>query len=462
MEKKTIGKFIAILRKANGMTQKELGEKLLVSDKTVSRWENDEFSPDISLLPAIAEIFGITTDELLRGERNNPEREGYGSAETIAKQKAKSDKQFSLMLDKKSSKYTALTCVSLAITVIGMLLALLFRTLSGIVSAIILTSVFSVVAEICQIVFAIEAFIKTNDDDGYLDKTTTFNKRVVSMASWFSIFNLTVPVHSILIIHQISGPIVGRERLLGNGTYLGLAVAHFVILYIIYVLAVYNPLVKKGLITRSEIDKKINEFNSKLLKKMTLICGIIAILLLGVGHVFIIPEVYYNQIVTHKTFATFEEFKEYTEGRCDDWCEAQKDRERFWYENEQGELVFDEGDFFNFCNSQRVEGFLEDDKGHVYEYYYLYNEEPGILSYEKSDNEVWNIKVFDAELAEDCVSIVKNYLGIIFILYFGICAVIYKSLTKKNAKKILLGTSDNNGNNAEETIELNHQTTNVE
>ena len=462
MEKKTIGKFIAVLRKANGMTQKELGEKLLVSDKTVSRWENDEFSPDISLLPAIAEIFGITVDELLRGERNNPERAGYGTADTIAKNKAKSEKQFGFMLDRKSSKYTALTCVSLAITVIGMLLALLFRTLSGVVLAVILTSVFSVVAEICQIVFAIEAFIKINDGDEYLDKTTSFNKRVVSMASWFSIFNLTLPVHSILIIHQISDQMVGRERILGNGTFLGLAVAHFLILYVIYVLAVYNPLVKKGLITCSEKDKKINELNSKLLKKMTLICGIIAILLLGVGHIFVIPDVYYNQIVAHKTFATFEEFKEYTEGQCDDWCEAQKDRERFWYENQQGELVFDQNDFDNYCYSQKGEGFLEDEQGHMYKYYYLYSEGPGILSYEKSDNEVWNIKVFDAELAEDCVTIVKNFFGIVFIVYFGICAVIYKSLAHKNKKKVLLGTSDNNGNNAEETTELNHQTTNVE
>ena len=74
MEKKTIGKFIAALRRASGMTQRELAEKLFVSDKTVSRWECDECTPELSLIPTIAEIFGITTDELLRGERNNPER----------------------------------------------------------------------------------------------------------------------------------------------------------------------------------------------------------------------------------------------------------------------------------------------------------------------------------------------------------------------------------------------------
>ena len=54
MEKKTIGGFIAALRKANGMTQKDLAERLNVSDKTVSRWERDEGSPDLSVIPVIA------------------------------------------------------------------------------------------------------------------------------------------------------------------------------------------------------------------------------------------------------------------------------------------------------------------------------------------------------------------------------------------------------------------------
>ena len=72
MEKKTIGGFIAALRKANGMTQKDLAERLNVSDKTVSRWERDDGAPDLAAIPAIAEIFGVTCDELLRGERKSP------------------------------------------------------------------------------------------------------------------------------------------------------------------------------------------------------------------------------------------------------------------------------------------------------------------------------------------------------------------------------------------------------
>ena len=69
MEKKTLGALIAVLRKSRGMTQKELAEKLGVSDKTISHWERDESSPDISMIPVIAEIFDVTCDELLKGEK---------------------------------------------------------------------------------------------------------------------------------------------------------------------------------------------------------------------------------------------------------------------------------------------------------------------------------------------------------------------------------------------------------
>lgn len=72
MNNKTLGQFIAENRKEKGLTQRELSEMLQVSDKTISHWERDESSPDITILPELSAIFGITVDELLKREKNPP------------------------------------------------------------------------------------------------------------------------------------------------------------------------------------------------------------------------------------------------------------------------------------------------------------------------------------------------------------------------------------------------------
>ena len=68
MDTKKIGKFIAENRKAKNLTQKALAEKLGVSDKTVSRWENGNYMPDLSMLKPLSEVLGISLNELLSGE----------------------------------------------------------------------------------------------------------------------------------------------------------------------------------------------------------------------------------------------------------------------------------------------------------------------------------------------------------------------------------------------------------
>lgn len=60
-----LGNNISEKRKAKGMTQEELAANLGVSPQAVSKWENNLSCPDISLLPAIAKIFGMSVDELL-------------------------------------------------------------------------------------------------------------------------------------------------------------------------------------------------------------------------------------------------------------------------------------------------------------------------------------------------------------------------------------------------------------
>ncbi len=66
--KTTVAKNITELRLLNNMTQAELGEKLNYSDKTVSKWERAESTPDISVLCEIADLFGVTVDYLVSAE----------------------------------------------------------------------------------------------------------------------------------------------------------------------------------------------------------------------------------------------------------------------------------------------------------------------------------------------------------------------------------------------------------
>ncbi len=66
----TIGNRISRLRKEKGMSQEVLAEKLGVSPQAVSKWENDQSCPDISLLPQLAKLLEITVDELLTGNSN--------------------------------------------------------------------------------------------------------------------------------------------------------------------------------------------------------------------------------------------------------------------------------------------------------------------------------------------------------------------------------------------------------
>ncbi len=64
-----VGRFISELRKEKGLTQKELAEKLSITDKAVSKWETGRSAPDISILVSLSEILGVSVVEILQGEK---------------------------------------------------------------------------------------------------------------------------------------------------------------------------------------------------------------------------------------------------------------------------------------------------------------------------------------------------------------------------------------------------------
>ena len=119
MEKKTLGSFLSVLRKAKGMTQKELAELLNVSDKAVSRWERDESMPDILLIPVLADIFEVSCDELLKGERTV--KEHY--QETAEKRTQRTI----ALLKKSQSKFQAFSMISVGVAVLGFIVAIVLN-----------------------------------------------------------------------------------------------------------------------------------------------------------------------------------------------------------------------------------------------------------------------------------------------------------------------------------------------
>ena len=73
MDQVLVGKFIASERKRKGYTQKQLSEKLGISDKTISKWERGNGFPEVSLLLPLCDELDITVNELLSGERVSEE-----------------------------------------------------------------------------------------------------------------------------------------------------------------------------------------------------------------------------------------------------------------------------------------------------------------------------------------------------------------------------------------------------
>lgn len=117
MVKTDIGGFLAALRKSKGYTQQEAADLLGVSNKTVSNWETGASSPDISMLPALAELYGVTCDEIARGRRIPPAEDGKGAQQ-------KREKAMARLLEKHRADLTTLCWVCGGLCALGVILTL--------------------------------------------------------------------------------------------------------------------------------------------------------------------------------------------------------------------------------------------------------------------------------------------------------------------------------------------------
>lgn len=173
MEAKTIGSFIAVLRKANGLTQKQLAEKLCVSDKTVSRWERDETTPDLSLIPVIAEIFGVTSDELLRGKRRQ-------TSPTTPTAETPGEKQVQRLLSGTRTKHTTRMILSAAIALLGWVITIPLTLSYQRYAAIAVALAGALVAIVFQIISSVNLFTSVHSEEFDSPRVTDLKRHILS------------------------------------------------------------------------------------------------------------------------------------------------------------------------------------------------------------------------------------------------------------------------------------------
>ena len=314
MEKKTIGKFISALRRASGMTQKELGDKLYVSDKTVSRWECDECLPELSLIPAIAEIFDITADELLRGQRNRPEGENAGSGE---RQKEKSEKQLKMLLHKNEKKFSNLSFISICLILAGIITAMICNGFYKSLLGGLLGLVFFIAATICQICFT-NSFSVTDYEEEHENIVKLTNTKLVkrSVKIIFAAILAALFCLPLLILGGANHGLAFEDIWLPFG--LAISVLGFILGFCLYKLFVIPAFIKNGTVYFEENESVELKENQQLIKKIAKVALIVlaSCLALAIIHSIIDDSLGY---VKKHTFDTREEMKEFLENQYDEW-----------------------------------------------------------------------------------------------------------------------------------------------
>ena len=110
MDQERIGRFIQELRKEKNLTQKDLADKIGISDKAISKWENGRGMPDTSLLEPLCNELSVSVNELLAAEKLPPEEYALKAEENIME----------LLKDKKDSKATKIVQIILLIAGVGL------------------------------------------------------------------------------------------------------------------------------------------------------------------------------------------------------------------------------------------------------------------------------------------------------------------------------------------------------
>lgn len=422
MERKTIGGFIAALRKANGMTQKDLAALLGVSDKTVSRWERDDGAPDLSLIPVIAEIFGVSCDELLRGERRPPSERG--EAPEGERTSAKGQKQRQHLLRSALSRYQNLTCVAMGVSVVGAIAAMICDLVFlKAVLGFLVGAIFFVASAVCQAIFVNRALLGVEDGgldvealSGYKRKVTALAERAIGLTVLF--LGFTFPL---LLVDAGLG--LGAGSMLLQGA---VGAAAFLLIYAVVLYFLNGWLVKKGRFNLSDDEAAVWRHNHRLKR----VCGLVLAGLLAVtfvGHQFATELWGPWSIMNGTTFDDYDSFIAYMEQDISGDFGYEADLESS-IAAESGAPVYYDAYGNEISEEEALTRSLEDENGNVVCEYVKRNQSVVSVQYTAQDGTVLPITVFtysDLQEAEQVVARRSVIFGIAYCVEALAVIVIY-------------------------------------
>ena len=165
-----VGTFLAELRKERNLTQDELGEKIGVTNKTVSRWENGNYLPPAEILQILSELYDVSINELLSGGRLDEKHYKENAEEYIVADLMKKRNE--------AKKRLTVSCIVAAITILAGLSIIL---LSALLSAPIWLKIGSIIFSLIIIILGIGVCCVLTVDAGVYECPACGEKFVPSM-----------------------------------------------------------------------------------------------------------------------------------------------------------------------------------------------------------------------------------------------------------------------------------------
>ncbi len=414
MEKKTMGSFIAVLRKANGMTQRELAEKLNVSDKAVSRWERDECAPDLSLIPVIADIFGVTADELLRGERISDSRrsdasQGENSDRTESGGEGfspKSKKQIAEIVRIAVTKHNAVMVLIAVLSLLGPASALLFNSIDIPFLGLFISLVIYVVAAAVIASTTINALSKVPSGDDFDAGEMNRFKRDIAYSTWAA-----ASVVVIVIFAQAgyyTGGTIVLSVLFGA---LVCAVARFIMT---------AAFIKNGVIEPTNPTA----VNRGLFKKCVAVAAVLVVITIAV-QVSVVGYIDINMVFVEGTeFTNYDDFKEYMENPVD--------MDGFAYDGDD-ELASDS----DLSDGEYSVESITDDDDNVLVTYVERNLSVAHIKYSESADKLPITVYTSSDVATNSAALawVRAAFLLLCLAEIGACMGVYRSLRNKKRVK---------------------------